>query len=66
LPKKDSFRPRLKKFKRLIAEGKKSDAVTAMKKAMSSMDKAAKTGVIHKNKSSRLKSRIAKAIGKIK
>jgi small subunit ribosomal protein S20 len=66
IAKKDSFKAAVKEVKRLIAEGKKSDAVTAMKKAMSSMDKAAKTGVIHKNKSSRLKSRIAKAIGKIK
>lgn len=33
----------------------------ATTKAVSAFDKAAKTGVIHKNKASRLKSRLAKA-----
>ena len=37
-----------------------------MKKAMSALDKAVKTHVIHKNKSSRLKSRMAKALAKVK
>ena len=64
--KKDAFKAAVKEVKKLIAAGKKSEAVEAVKKAMSAMDKAAKTRVIHKNKSSRLKSRLAKAIAKIK
>ena len=63
---KDNFKTAVKEVKKLITAGKKSDAVEAMKKAMSTLDKAVKRNVIHKNKSSRLKSRIAKAIGKIK
>jgi small subunit ribosomal protein S20 len=63
---KDKFKDAVKEVKKLIAAGKKSEAIEAVKKAMSTMDKAVKTNVIHKNKSSRLKSRIAKAIAKIK
>jgi len=64
--KKDAFKKAIKEVKRLILEGKKSDAVKALSKAMSTLDKAAKTNVIHKNKSSRLKSRLSKAISKVK
>ena len=63
---KDAFKSAVKEVRKLITAGKKSDAMEAMKKAMSTLDKAAKNRVIHKNKSSRLKSRIAKAIGKVK
>lgn len=63
---KDKFKDAVKEVKKLIASGKKSEAMEAMKKAMSTLDKAAKTNVIHKNKSSRLKSRLAKAIAKVK
>jgi small subunit ribosomal protein S20 len=66
ITKKDNFKAAVKEVKKLITEGKESEAVTAMKKAMSAMDKAVKTGVMHKNKSSRLKSRIAKSLAKIK
>ena len=63
---KDKFKDAVKAVKKLIVAGKKSEAMEAMKKAMSTLDKAVKTNVIKKNKSSRLKSRIAKAIAKIK
>lgn len=63
---KDKFKATVKEVKKLIAAGKKSEAMEAMKKAMSALDKAAKTHVIKKNKSSRLKSRIAKSLAKIK
>ena len=63
---KDKFKDAVKMVKKLITAGKKSEAMEAMKKAMSTLDKAVKTNVIHKNKSSRLKSRIAKALAKIK
>ena len=63
---KDKFRSAVKEVRKLIAAGKKSEAMEAMKKAMSTLDKAVKTNVIAKNKSSRLKSRLAKAAAKIK
>jgi small subunit ribosomal protein S20 len=63
---KDKFKDAVKEVKKLIAAGKKSDAVKAMENVMSSLDKAAKTHVIHKNTASRKKSRLAKAIAKIK
>ena len=63
---KDKFKTAVKEVRKLISAGKKSEAMDAMKKAMASLDKAVKKNVIHKNKSSRLKSRIAKALAKIK
>lgn len=63
---KDTFKAAVKEVKKLIAAGKKSEAAHAMKQAMSALDKAAKKHVIKKAKSSRLKSRIAKALAKIK
>jgi small subunit ribosomal protein S20 len=63
---KDKFKDAVKEVKKLIAAGKKSDAVKAMQAAMSALDKAAKTRVIHKNTASRKKSRLAKAIAKLK
>jgi len=63
---KDKFRSAVKEVRKLITAGKKSEAMEAMKKAMSTLDKAVKTNVIHKNKSSRLKSRLAKAASKMK
>jgi small subunit ribosomal protein S20 len=63
---KDKFKSAVKEVKKLIAEGKKSEAAEAIKKAMSALDKAAKKNVIKKNTASRKKSRLAKAIGKMK
>lgn len=63
---KDKFKDAVKEVKKLIAAGKKSDAVKAMQAAFAALDKAAKTHVIHKNTASRKKSRLARAIAKIK
>ena len=63
---KDSFKKAVKQVRKLISEGKKSEAAEAMKKAMSELDKAAKKKVILKNTASRKKSRLAKAIAKLK
>lgn len=65
LAKKDAFRKAVKNVRKLIAAGKKTEAMEAMKKAMQALDKAAKTRVIHKNTASRKKSRLTKAINKI-
>jgi len=45
---------------------KKTSDKKDMPKAQSIIDKAAKTGYIHKNKAARLKSRLAKKIAKTK
>jgi len=66
LVKKDAYKKAVKEVRKLVVDGKKKEASEAFKKAMSTMDKAVKTNVINKNKSSRLKSRLAKAIEKIK
>jgi small subunit ribosomal protein S20 len=63
---KDKFKSAVKEVKSLIATGKKSDAVKALEKAMSELDKAVKKNVIVKNAASRKKSRLAKAIAKLK
>lgn len=63
---KDKFKNAVKEVKKLIAAGKKSDAMEAMKAAMSALDKAAKKHVIKKGSASRKKSRLAKAIAKLK
>lgn len=66
LAKKDALKIAVKEVKKLITAGKKSEAAEAIKKAMSALDKAVKKGVIKKNTSSRKKSRLAKAIAKLK
>lgn len=65
LVKKDAYKKAVKEVRKLIVAGKKSDAAAALSKAFQTMDKAAKTRVIHKNTVSRLKSRLSKAIAKI-
>lgn len=61
---KEAAKNSVKEVKKLIKAGKKSEASEAMRKAMAALDKAAKKGVIHKNKASRNKSRMAKALKK--
>lgn len=63
---KDKFKTAGKNLKKLIKAGSQKDAVEALKDAMSTLDKAVKKGVIHKNTASRKKSRYAKAIAKLK
>ena len=66
LAKKEAFKKAVKEVRKLIAAGKKSEAAEAIKTAMKTLDKAIKTGIIHKNTASRKKSRLAKAVGKMK
>jgi len=63
---KDAFKDAIKSVRKLITDGKKTEAMEAMKKAMSALDKAAKKNVIKKNTASRKKSRLALAIAKVK
>jgi small subunit ribosomal protein S20 len=63
---KETYKGAVKDLKKLITAAKKTETAEALKKAMSALDKAVKKNVIHKNKASRLKSRLAKAIAKLK
>jgi small subunit ribosomal protein S20 len=63
---KDKYKDALRNFRQLIAAGKKTEAEKMMSQAVSFLDKAAKKHTIHKNKASRLKSRMAAALAKIK
>ena len=52
----------LTSLKRAIADVRKNPSVESLKKASSLIDQAAKKNIIHKNKASRLKSRLAKKL----
>lgn len=62
---KTKFKAAVKKVKKLVTETNIADAAAALKDAMSTMDKAVKKGVMHKNTASRKKSRLAKSINKL-
>ena len=47
-----------KSYVTLLTTGKKAEATTALRNLTSALDKAAKTGVIHKSTASRKKSRL--------
>ena len=65
-----SVKSRLKTFERAYADaiesGKKEDASAAYRKLSSAFDKAAKSGVIHKGKANRKKSRLAARLAAVK
>lgn len=56
----------VKEVRDLIKDKNKEEALKILPKAYQAIDKAAKRGVIKKNTASRKKSRLAKAISKIK
>lgn len=62
--KKKTIENALKKhaYKKAVAAFRKSPTADGLKKAYVALDKAAKTNVIHKNKASRLKSRLSKML----
>jgi small subunit ribosomal protein S20 len=60
-----AVKAQVKSIRATIKAGVKAAATAAVPKFASVVDKAAKTGRIHKNKANRLKSRAAKAIGKL-
>ena len=61
---KEAYKKGVKSFRKLVSEKKSGEAQESLKIAFKALDKAAKTGVIKKNKASRLKSRLAKALAK--
>ena len=55
----------VKAVKKAVAAGKKDEAAKALPMAYKQLDKAAKKNILHKNKASRLKSRLSAAVAKI-
>lgn len=66
LRRQKAMKESVKEVSKLVVAGKKSDAEKNLKVAYKALDKAAKRGIIKKNTASRKKSRLAKAIAKIK
>ena len=54
----------IKKFRGLVAAGKKDEAQTVLVSVYKALDKTAKKGIIKKNKASRTKSRLARLLAK--
>jgi len=61
----EKYKKALRDFRKLLAGAKPEDAKKAMIAAASFLDKAVKKHIIHKNRASRLKSRMAKAVAKM-
>ena len=55
-----------KRYEALVQSGKRDDAKAALGEVTSALDKAAKTGVIHRGKADRKKSRLSMHLAKIK
>ena len=64
LAKKEAYKKAVKNFRKLIAEKKAEEAKKMLPQVYKTLDKAAKTHVIAKNKASRLKSRLTQLIAK--
>ncbi len=62
----NAVKKQIKGVREVIKAGSRTAASEAAKLFASTVDKAAKTGRIHKNKANRLKSRTNKAISKLK
>ncbi len=56
----------VKRTRMLIAAGQLEEAEVAAQQAVSSLDKAAQKGIIHKNKAARSKSRLLKQLNQAK
>jgi small subunit ribosomal protein S20 len=56
---KETYKKAIKTYKALLKAKKVDEARAALSGVYKALDKAAKTGVVKKNKTSRLKSRIA-------
>ena len=63
---KATIKGELKGIRAAISGGKKADAVKLLSEVSSVLDRAAKTGRIHKNKANRHKSELASQIAAIK
>lgn len=64
LLKKEAYKRAVKDVKKLLASERAEDARMLLPKLYKMLDKAAKTNVIKKNKASRMKSRLARAVSR--
>lgn len=64
LEKKEAYKSVIKEVKKLLETAKAKDAQNLLPRLYKSLDKAAKTNVIKKNKAARLKSRMTLLIAK--
>lgn len=55
-----------RKYADLVTAGKKTEATAAYGELTSALDKAAKTGTVHRSTASRKKSRLALRLNKVK
>ncbi|MEK7194557.1 MAG: 30S ribosomal protein S20 [Patescibacteria group bacterium] len=62
---KDKATNAIKSVKKLIAEGKKKEVISAFQATQKALDKAVKGGSLDKNTASRKKSRLARMIKKL-
>lgn len=61
-----SVKTRLSAIRAAVVAGKKAEALALMPKVFAALDKAAKSGRIHKNKADRHKSGLARQIAALK
>jgi small subunit ribosomal protein S20 len=66
IQRKNKVKDLIKKVNNLITQGKREEAKKLLPQIYKTLDKNAKTGIVKKNNVSRRKSRISKAINKIK
>ena len=59
------YKDAVKSVRKAVSAGKKDVAAKALPQAFKQLDKAAKKNILHKNKASRLKSRLSAAIVRI-
>jgi small subunit ribosomal protein S20 len=59
---RSTARTYIKKTRQLIAEGKLEEAQTAAHQAISTLDKAAQKGILHRNNVARRKSRLMRQL----
>ena len=64
--KKSELRTAMKRVETLATEGKKEEAVLALRKAASLLDKAAQSGVISANSAARKKSHLQRVVSEVK
>ena len=62
---KDKVSSSIKSLKKLIATGKKKEALAMMREVQSALDKAVKGKTLKKNTASRKKSRLSKLVKKL-
>lgn len=62
IKRKTELKTVIKKYKNLIVEGKKEEAIKLLPQVYKKLDKSAKVNLINKNKVSRLKSKLTKKL----